>query len=242
MGVGRRIEVTLEENTCAIRDFGRGIPLGKVVECVSEINTGGKFNDDVFQFSVGLNGVGTKAVNALSTDFKVISYRDGKFKRASFKKGRLVEEKAGKDSKSPSGTLVEFEPDAEIFKNYEWNIEFIDRRMRYYSFLNSGLTLTLNGTRYFSRNGLKDLLVYEMGEKSGCMYDIAHCKTDKLEFAFTHTTNYGENYFSFVNGQYTNDGGTHQSAFREGVLKGINEYAGKNFAGCQRRHYWRSCH
>ncbi len=231
MGVGKRIEVTLEDNICSIRDFGRGIPLGKVVDCVSEINTGGKFNDDVFQFSVGLNGVGTKAVNALSSTFEVISYREGKYKRARFERGKLLEEKSGKDSKSSSGTLVQFEPDPEIFKNYEWNREFIDRRMRYYAFLNSGLTLVFNGTRYLSRNGLQDLLLYEMGEKSGCLYDIAHCKTDKIEFAFTHTTNYGENYFSFVNGQYTNDGGTHQSAFREGVLKGINEFSGKSFAG-----------
>ena len=231
MGVGKRIEVTLEDNICSIRDFGRGIPLGKVVDCVSEINTGGKFNDDVFQFSVGLNGVGTKAVNALSSTFEVISYREGKYKRARFERGKLLEEKSGKDSKSSSGTLVQFEPDPKIFKNYEWNREFIDRRMRYYAFLNSGLTLVFNGTRYLSRNGLQDLLLYEMGEKSGCLYDIAHCKTDKIEFAFTHTTNYGENYFSFVNGQYTNDGGTHQSAFREGVLKGINEFSGKSFAG-----------
>jgi len=231
MGGGRKVEVTLEENTCSIRDFGRGIPLGKVVECVSEINTGGKFNDDVFQFSVGLNGVGTKAVNALSSEFRVISYREGKYKRAVFSQGKLLEEKGGKDSKNPTGTYVEFEPDVEIFKNYEWNPEFIEHRMRYYAFLNAGLTLVFNKKRFFSRQGLRDLLLYEMGEGTNSLYDIAHCKGDNIEFAFTHTTNYGENYFSFVNGQYTNDGGTHQSAFREGLLKGINEYAGKTFSG-----------
>ena len=231
MGGGKKVEVTLEDNTCSIRDFGRGIPLGKVVECVSEINTGGKFNDDVFQFSVGLNGVGTKAVNALSSEFRVISYREGKYKRAVFSQGKLIEEKGGKDSKNPTGTYVEFEPDLEIFKNYVWNPEFIEHRMRYYSFLNAGLTLIFNKKKFLSRQGLRDLLLYEMGEATKSLYDIAHCKAENIEFAFTHTTNYGENYFSFVNGQYTNDGGTHQSAFREGVLKGINEYAGKTFAG-----------
>ena len=231
MGCGKRVEIELDESTCRIRDFGRGIPLGKVVDCVSEINTGGKFNDDVFQFSVGLNGVGTKEVNALSWRFEVISYREGKYARASFAQGKLQEKKQGKASSSQSGTFVEFEPDLDIFPNYEWNHEFVERRMRYYSFLNSGLTLVFNKKRFVSRKGLEDLLLFEIGDESSCLYEISHCKGENLEFSFTHTTNYGENYFSFVNGQYTNDGGTHQSAFREGLLKGINEFAGKNFAG-----------
>lgn len=230
MREGDRVEITLQGNTVQVRDYGRGIPLGKVVECVSQINTGGKYNDDVFQFSVGLNGVGTKAVNALSSTFEVVSYRDGKYKRAVFKQGRLVEEKGGNDKESPRGTYVRFEPDPEIFKKYHWNHEFIERRLRYYAYLNSGLKLFYNGTLIHSTNGLQDLLGEEIGEEPA-LYDMVHFRDQRVEFAFTHTHNYGESYFSFVNGQYTNDGGTHQSAFREGLLKGINEFAKNNFAG-----------
>ena len=232
MGVGKRVEITRDGNVVTVRDFGRGIPLGKVIDCVSQVNTGGKFNTDVFQFSVGLNGVGTKAVNALSQRFEVISFREGKFKRAVFQRGKLKDEEDGKNKDQPEGTYVEFEPDPEIFKSYAWHDEFIVKRLRFYAYLNAGLSLAYNGQTYQSKGGLKDLLSEELGEEQ-VHYEAFHHRTKdgKLEFAFTHTGNYGETYFSFVNGQYTNDGGTHQSAFREGVLKGINEFAGKNFAG-----------
>ena len=230
MGYGKRIEISRNGPEMAVRDYGRGIPLGKLVECVSKINTGGKYNDDVFQFSVGLNGVGNKAVNALSSEFEVVSFRDGKLKRAVFSQGRMKDEKAGKDPKARNGTFVRFIPDPEIFADYEWREEYLEHRLRYYAFLNSGLTLDYNGEKYSSKNGLADLLAYELGGEPA-VYDAMHCKVDRLEFAFTHTHAYGETYYSFVNGQYTNDGGTHQSAFREGILKGVNEYAKNGFAG-----------
>ena len=236
MGVGKRIEISRDGATVTIRDFGRGIPLGKVVDCVSKINTGGKYNDDVFQFSVGLNGVGTKAVNALASAFEVISYREGQFKRATFIQGKLQHEEDGKERNAPTGTFVRFTPDQEIFKTYAWKDEFIAKRLQYYCYLNTGLTIvyTSDGkTQEFSaKNGLGDLLAHEVGEER-THYEVFHHreKDGKLELAFTHTDTYGESYFSFVNGQYTNDGGTHQSAFREGVLKGINEYGKKSFAG-----------
>ncbi len=229
MGAGRKIEVSLDDNGVTVRDYGRGIPLGKVVDCVAKINTGGKYNDDVFQFSVGLNGVGTKAVNALSEHFEVCSWRDGKHKRAVFSRGKLLEERGGKGAEA-NGTLVHFRPDVEIFKKFSWNVEFIERRLRYYAYLNSGLTILFNGQRFQSRDGLADLLREELGDTAP-LYEPCHHRGDKLEFALTHTGSYGENYFSFVNGQYTNDGGTHQSAFREGVLKAVNDFAGRSFAG-----------
>lgn len=230
MGSGKRIEIAREGDELTVRDFGRGIPLGKVVECVSQINTGGKYNDDVFQFSVGLNGVGTKAVNALSSRFEVVSHRDGQFVRADFERGKIQGEKKGKDAEAPDGTLIRFTPDPEIFGKYAWNEDFIAHRLRYYAFLNAGLKLQYNGETFQSRNGLADLLEQEIGDEPP-LYDIVHCREEKFEFAFTHGHAYGETFFSFVNGQYTNDGGTHQSAFREGVLKGVNEFAKKNFAG-----------
>lgn len=230
MGSGKRIEIAREGDELTVRDFGRGIPLGKVVECVSQINTGGKYNDDVFQFSVGLNGVGTKAVNALSSRFEVVSHRDGQFVRADFERGKIKGEKKGKDAEAPDGTLIRFTPDPEIFGKYAWNEDFIAHRLRYYAFLNAGLKLQYNGETFQSRNGLADLLEQEIGDEPP-LYDIVHCREEKFEFAFTHGHAYGETFFSFVNGQYTNDGGTHQSAFREGVLKGVNEFAKKNFAG-----------
>jgi topoisomerase-4 subunit B len=229
MGQGRVIEITRKNESVTIRDYGRGIPLGKVIDCVSKVNTGGKFNDDVFQFSVGLNGVGTKAVNALSSQFEVVSTREGKFLQALFKEGKLVGQKTGKDPKAKTGTLVRFTPDPKIFTTYEWNDDFILKRLRYYSFLNSGLRFLYNGTTVVSQNGLLDLLTEEIGEEA-LHYEIAHFKGSRLEFAFTHTATYGESYFSFVNGQFTVDGGTHQTAFRLGVLKAIDEYAGVNFA------------
>jgi len=230
MGHGRRIVIKRYGPEVTVRDYGRGIPLGKVVDCVSRINTGGKYNDDVFQFSVGLNGVGNKAVNALSSEFEVISFREGKFKRALFSRGKKLEEKGGKEAKEKNGTLIRFIPDPEIFSEYDWREEYLEHRLRYYAYLNSGLVLEYNGAKHTSKEGLADLLAEEIGSEP-TVYDGFHCRLDRLEFAFTHTHAYGETYFSFVNGQYTNDGGTHQSAFREGILKGINEFAKNGFAG-----------
>jgi DNA gyrase subunit B/topoisomerase-4 subunit B len=229
MGHGRRVDITRDEETVTIRDFGRGIPLGKVIDCVSQINTGAKYNDDVFQFSVGLNGVGNKAVNALSSEFEVISFRDGKFQRALFERGKLKEESGGA-SKEKTGTFIRFTPDEEIFRKYKWREEYIHHRLEYYAYLNTGLELRYNQRSYVSKNGLQDLLEKEIGDEP-MLYDGVYYKGDKLEFAFTHTHAYGENYFSFVNGQHTTDGGTHQSAFREGLLKGVNEFTDRNFSG-----------
>ena len=228
MGAGDRIIVSLEEGKdsgtaiVSVRDYGRGIPLGKVVEAVSVINTGAKYNDDVFQFSVGLNGVGTKAVNALSSAFRVVAYREGRQFEARFEKGVLKYKRETEAKKEPNGTLVEFTPDLEIFGDYAYNSEFVEKRMWNYAYLNSGLTLSFNGGDYASKNGLHDLLYAEVGDAT--LYDIGYWRGDKIEFAFTHTNNYGEEYFSFVNGQWTSDGGSHLSAFREGVLKAVNEF------------------
>ena len=230
MGHGGKIEISRDGQSMTVRDFGRGIPLGKLVDCVSQINTGGKYNDDVFQFSVGLNGVGNKAVNALSERFEVTSYRDGRFRRAVFQRGKILDEQVGSDTKSPTGTRVTFSPDPEIFQSYQWREEYIEHRLRYYAYLNHGLVLVYNGSKFTSKNGLAALLADEIGAEIP-LYEIIHCRTARLEFAFSHTHAYGENYFSFVNGQYTNDGGTHQSAFREGLLKGINAFTKKNYAG-----------
>jgi len=230
MGCGKRIELQRDGDAISVRDFGRGIPLGKLVDCVSQINTGGKYNDDVFQFSVGLNGVGTKAVNALSSDFEVTSWRDRRFRTVKFQRGQLVSEVGGKDTATPDGTFVRFTPDREIFKTFAWNDEFISHRLHYYAYLNAGLTLVLDGTRFRSKGGLADLLRREIGDDPP-LYEPIHCRQERLEFAVTHTNSYGETYYGFVNGQYTNDGGTHQSAFREGFLKGVNEFAKQNFAG-----------
>ncbi len=228
MGYGDKILVELKDNTVIIRDYGRGIPFGKLVECVSVINTGAKYNDEVFQFSVGLNGVGTKAVNALSGKFIAATYREGKVRIAIFERGKLVTESEKKEDK-PDGTLIQFIPDEEVFGKYKFDEEYIEKRLWNYVYLNSGLKIYYNKKMFESKNGLKDLLNSEVNGEN--LYEIIHHREDKLEFAFCHTTEYGENYFSFVNGQHTTDGGTHQSAFREGVLKGINEYAEKNFNG-----------
>ena len=228
MGEGKRIEITREDERVTVRDYGRGIPLGKVVDCVSRMHTGGKYNDDVFQFSVGLNGVGTKAVNALSEDFEVKSWRSGKAKWASFERGKLRRQRDLKEPSEADGTLVRFTPDHEIFDDYEWREEYIEHRLRYYAYLNTGLNLVYNQQSFKSTRGLRDLLEAELGDET-TLYDVAHHQERKLEFAFTHTNNYGETYFSFVNGQHTSDGGTHQSAFREGLLKGINEFAKKSY-------------
>lgn len=222
------VDVDASLGKVMVRDFGRGIPLGKVIECVSQINTGAKYNDDVFQFSVGLNGVGTKAVNALSSHFLVRSHREGKSFEASFCRGELVNQKQMKTTE-PDGTYIEFIPDTEIFKKFHFQMEFLLKRMWHYAYLNTGLTLLFNGEPIASENGLLDLLNEEVKEDR--LYEPLHYSGKSIEFAFLHTGSYGESYFSFVNGQYTADGGTHLSAFREGVLKGVNEYSKKNFQG-----------
>ncbi len=229
MGHGKRILIDIKDNLVKVRDFGRGIPLGKVVECVSVINTGAKYNDDVFQFSVGLNGVGTKAVNALSSHFRVVAFRDGKYKEAIFSKGTLLSEKKGTTAKEKNGTYIEFTPDSEIFGDYTYNFEYLEQRLWNYAYLNRGLTLKMGKQAFVSENGLLDLLYSEVGDDT--FYDIIHHRGEKLEFAFSHTRNYGETFFSFVNGQFTSDGGTHLSAFREGILKGVNDYFKKSYTG-----------
>jgi len=230
MGFGDKIviQVNDEEGKVHVRDFGRGIPLGKVVDCVSQMNTGAKYNDDVFQFTVGLNGVGLKAVNALSSHFLVKSIRDGKFFEAVFAKGNLLRTDQGK-TQEPSGTYVEFIPDEEIFKKFRYQSELLQKRISYYAFLNSGLTLVFNNMPIESKNGLLDLINDEITEEK--LYPPLHYRSKMVEFAFVHTAHYGETYFSFVNGQYTADGGTHLTAFREGVVKAINEYSKKSFQG-----------
>jgi topoisomerase-4 subunit B len=232
MGFGKQVEITVEGNHVRVRDFGRGIPLGKLVDCVSQINTGAKYNSEVFQFSVGLNGVGTKAVNALSKDFTVRSHRDGEFAEASFKQGKLKKENKGK-TKEPNGTFIEFEPDPVIFKESEFKAEFIERRLRHYSYLNSGLRLIYNGAEFVSRHGLHDLVMEDLQtDNAEPIYPPLHFTSKTLEFCFTHTNSrYGESFYSFVNGQYTSDGGTHLSAFREGLLKAVNEYTKKGYDG-----------
>ena len=229
MGYGKRIDVEANEKQAIIRDYGRGIPLGKVIDCVTIINTGAKFNDDVFQFSVGLNGVGTKAVNALSEYFEVIVYREGRYKRAYFRSGFLEAEEQG-ESEEANGSKIIFIPDSSLFPtNYRFEPAFIQSRLWNYAYLNSGLSLYYNGNKIMSRKGLYDLIREKLN--GDAIYEIIHYKKQTVEFAFCHMANLGETYFSFVNGQYTYDGGTHQSAFREGILKGMNEYARKSFNG-----------
>jgi topoisomerase IV subunit B len=232
MGAGKEIQVSIEDQSVTVRDFGRGIPLGKVVDCVSQINTGAKYNDDVFQFSVGLNGVGTKAVNALSKEFLVRSFREGQFVEAFFKQGKLKNEKKGK-SGEPDGTLIRFVPDPEIFKEVQFRPEHVEHRLRHYSYLNSGLRLVFNGQVFQSRNGLLDLVMEDLqADGSEPIYPPLHYSEKTLEFCFTHTNSrYGETFYSFVNGQYTTDGGTHLSAFREGLLKAVNEFGREKFEG-----------
>ncbi len=229
MGHGRRVEIELQDATVRVRDHGRGIPLGKVVECVSRINTGAKYNDDVFQFSVGLNGVGTKAVNALSSSFTVRSYREGKGVEACFERGRLTAEKKLRAGGEPDGTFVAFTPDPEIFGAYTINPEHVRRRLMLYAYLNPELELRLNGETFVSAKGLFDLIRDECQFEK--LYVPFHFREKTFEVAFTHTNRFSEEYYSFVNGQFTTDGGTHLSAFREGLLKGINEYSRKHYDG-----------
>jgi len=233
MGHGKEVRISIQDKSVSVRDFGRGIPLGKVVDCVSKINTGAKYNDEVFQFSVGLNGVGTKAVNALSKEFLVRSYREGEFVEASFKQGKLKNEKKGKNGNEPDGTLIQFLPDPEIFKEVEFRADHVERRLRHYSYLNTGLKLFYNDKAFQSRNGLLDLVMEDLqADGSEPIYPPLHYSEKTLEFCFTHSNSrFGETFFSFVNGQYTADGGTHLSAFREGLLKAVNEYGREKFEG-----------
>jgi len=229
MGHGKELDITIRDSVVTVRDYGRGIPLGKVIECVSRINTGAKYNDDVFQFSVGLNGVGTKAVNALSTHFIVRSHRGGRYVEASFDRGKLVKEKKGRNPKELDGTFVQFTPDPEIFEDYSFREEHVSRRLRFYAYLNAQLAINYNGEVFASKGGLLDLINDESHYEK--QYPPFHYRDKTLELAFTHTNRFSEEYFSFVNGQYTTDGGTHLSAFREGVLKAINEFSKKKFEG-----------
>lgn len=228
MGAGRLVDVHISEKRVEIRDYGRGIPLGVVVDCVSKINTGGKYDSGAFQKSVGLNGVGTKAVNALSSYFKVQSIRDGQTKIAEFKEGVLINDAPITEGKGKNGTLIVFEPDNTIFKNYHFRPEFLENQIWNYVFLNAGLTINYNGKKYFSQNGLLDLLKSKTDEES-LRYPIIHLKGDDIEIALTHENQYGEEYYSFVNGQNTTQGGTHLAAFREAFVKTVREFYKKDF-------------
>ncbi|GHE63975.1 MULTISPECIES: DNA topoisomerase IV subunit B [Roseivirga] len=228
MGFGKTIDVKVSEHKVEVRDYGRGIPLGKVVDCVSKINTGGKYDSGAFQKSVGLNGVGTKAVNALSTYFKVQSYRDGKTKVAEFERGEIVNDAKETTTSARNGTQIVFRPDETIFKNYHFIPQYLDDLIWNYCFLNAGLTINFNGVKYHSEKGLYDLLSRKTDVDS-LRYPIIHLKGDDIEIALSHTNQYGEEYYSFVNGQYTTQGGTHQAALREALVKTIREFYNKNF-------------
>ena len=227
MNAGRRIEITVEDNLrVSVRDYGRGIPLGKLIEAVSMLNTGGKYDSKAFKKSVGLNGVGVKAVNALSSHFEVRSHRDGEMRRATFERGILTDEST-EPTADENGTFIYFEPDSALFKNYTFRSEFIETMLRNYTYLNTGLTIMFNGRRIHSRNGLVDLLNDNMTNDG--LYPIIHLKGEDIEIAFTHTGQYGEEYYSFVNGQHTTQGGTHQSAFKKHIAETIKDFSGKNF-------------
>lgn len=227
MNAGRRIEITVEDNLrVSVRDYGRGIPLGKLIEAVSMLNTGGKYDSKAFKKSVGLNGVGVKAVNALSSHFEVRSHRDGEMRWATFERGILTGEST-EPTADENGTFIYFEPDSALFKNYTFRSEFIETMLRNYTYLNTGLTIMFNGRRIHSRNGLVDLLNDNMTNDG--LYPIIHLKGEDIEIAFTHTGQYGEEYYSFVNGQHTTQGGTHQSAFKKHIAETIKDFSGKNF-------------
>ena len=226
MGAGKQIIIDIEDHCARVRDYGRGIPLGKVIDCVSKINTGGKYDSEAFQKSVGLNGVGTKAVNALSTKFIVKSFRDGRVKEAEFSKGKLVREEREKNTTEKNGTEIYFEPDASIFKNFRFLPGYMEEKVWNYAYLNNGLSLVMNGKIYNSPNGLLDLLQNHVDDS--IRYPVAHFKANDIEVAFTHGNQYGEHYFSFVNGQHTTQGGTHQQAFREGFVKGVRDHFKKD--------------
>ena len=227
MNAGKRIEIDVEDHLrITVRDYGRGIPQGKLIEAVNVLNTGGKYDSKAFKKSVGLNGVGVKAVNALSTHFEVRSYRDGKVRTATFERG-VLQTDTTEDSNDETGTYIHFEPDNTLFKNYQFHDDIVETMLRNYTYLNTGLAIMYNGRRILSRNGLEDLLNDSMTVEG--IYPIIHMKGEDIEIAFTHTNQYGEEYHSFVNGQHTTQGGTHQSAFKEHIAKTIKEFAGKGF-------------
>ena len=229
MGAGKTIEIRIKDKEVHVRDYGRGIPLGKVVDVVSKMNTGGKYDSRAFKKSVGLNGVGTKAVNALSTSFRVESVRDQQIKTASFSFGELIEDNPVEDTSRRKGTKVSFVPDPEIFKNYKYRTEYVAKMLKNYVYLNPGLTIDFNGEKFHSTNGLKDLLEENMNE-ADMLYPIIHLRGEDIEVAITHSkTQYSEEYHSFVNGQNTTQGGTHQAAFREAIVKTVREFYGKNY-------------
>jgi len=229
MGAGKTIEIRIKDKEVRVRDFGRGVPLGKVVDVVSKMNTGGKYDSRAFKKSVGLNGVGTKAVNALSSYFKIESIRDNKVKYAAFSQGELTQDSAVEDSSKRKGTKVVFIPDEAIFKNFKYRSEYVVKMLKNYVYLNPGLTIDFNGEKFFSENGLKDLLSDNMSGED-MLYPIIHLRGTDIEVAMTHSkTQYSEEYHSFVNGQNTTQGGTHQAAFRESLVKTIREFYGKNY-------------
>lgn len=228
MGYGKTIDIKVTEKRVEIRDYGRGIPLGKVVDCVSKINTGGKYDSKAFQKSVGLNGVGTKAVNALSDHFKVQSFRDGQTKLAEFERGEIKNDAKVTKTTNKNGTLIVFEPDDDVFKHFHFRPQFLENQIWNYVYLNSGLTINFNGKKFHSENGLLDLLSNKTSEDN-LRYPIIHLKGEDIEVAMSHTNQYGEEYYSFVNGQYTTQGGTHLAAFREAVVKTVREFYNKNF-------------
>ena len=227
MGYGKSIEISVKDKMIEVRDYGRGIPLGKVVDCVSKINTGGKYDSQAFQKSVGLNGVGSKAVNALSSYFKVQSVREGRTKIVEFQKGNILKDNRESATKERNGTDIFFLPDEEIFGKYDYKSEYIEVMIWNYVYLNVGLNIYFNGTKFFSQNGLLDLLSKNLNDEA--LYPIIHLKGKDIEIAMTHTNQYGEEYFSFVNGQHTTQGGTHQAAFREGIVKAAREFYKKDF-------------
>jgi topoisomerase IV subunit B len=227
MGNGKTIEIVIKDKEVRVRDYGRGIPLGKVIDCVSKINTGGKYDSRAFKKSVGLNGVGTKAVNALSHYFKVESTREGKVKMAEFNRGELSIDTPIEESSGRAGTRVTFVPDPDIFHNYDFRMQHVERLLWNYVYLNTGLTIHFNGNKYFSENGLKDLLTNNLSVEPN--YPIIHLRGEDIEVAITHTNSYGEEYYSFVNGQYTTQGGTHQGAFREAFVKVVRDFYKKDY-------------
>lgn len=228
MGFGKRVDIKIQEGTVSVRDFGRGIPLGKVVDVVSKINTGAKYDSKAFQKSVGLNGVGTKAVNALSNYFKVEAYREGRAKTAEFEKGQLINEHKETDTEQANGTFVSFVPDNTIFKNYHFISDYVESQIWNYCYLNAGLTINFNGRNFISKNGLLDLLQKKTNPET-LRYPIIHMKGEDIEIALTHTGDYGEDLYTFVNGQHTTQGGTHQGAFREAVVKVVRDFYKKDY-------------
>ena len=228
MGHGKNIDIKISDHKVHVRDYGRGIPLGKVIECVSKINTGGKYDSKAFQKSVGLNGVGTKAVNALSKFFRVEAIRDGKMKVVEFDKGDITEDFKIKNTDEKNGTAITFVPDESIFKNFSFNVEYLENQMWNYCFLNAGLTINFNGKKFYSKDGLLDLLKRK-ADPEHIRYPIIHLKGEDIEIAFTHGEQYGEEYYSFVNGQFTTQGGTHLAAFREAIVKTLREFYKKDF-------------